>query len=165
MTTVMLDDYRLILRKGSAEEIFPYANIVMVRISRSRSGYTTFIYPDARKPVVIQSTSYSDEGAVIDQSGGYALLVRVLHHHLQEKSQAEFRSGTHPDRLWWSTGIAAILSFTGSVALHYFGFRIFNPYLLALAVSLLAAAIIVVVSAGKLPRNYHPANIPLRFLP
>lgn len=165
MITVVLDDYRLILRKGSSEEIFPYASIVAVRISRSGEGYATYIYPDDRKPVAIHSKSYSEEGTVIDQSGGYSLLVRVLHHHLKEKSQAVFRTGTHPGTIWWVAGIAAMLSFVASICLHYYGFRILNPYLQTLLLSLMAGVIILVSSIRKLPRNYHPANIPIRFLP
>jgi hypothetical protein len=165
MVMVHLDDYRLILRKGSAEEIIPYASIVTVRVSRSKDCYFTYIYPDARKPIVILSKSVSEAGIITDQAGGYSLLVRVLHHHLKEKSEAVFRSGNDPEWLWLWVGVAAIFSFTVSIILHFFGFGLLHPYLQALLVSMLAAVIVIFLSVRKLPRNYHPGNIPLQFLP
>lgn len=165
VTTVSLDDYRLILHKGSAEEIIPYASIVTVRVSKTKDCYCTYLYPDAHKVVIIKSKSVSADGAVIDQSGGYALLIRVLHHHLKEKSQANFRSGNDPEQLWLWVGATAVFSFLVSIFLHYYGLRLINPYMQALLFSLLTGMIVIFISARKLPRNYHPGNIPLQFLP
>lgn len=164
-STILLDDYRLILRKGSAEKIIPYASIVAVRVSRTKDCYCTYIYPDAHKTIVIKSKSFGEDGSVIDQAGGYSLLVRVLHHHLKQKRQAVFRSGNDPEWLWLSVGAAAVFSFLISIFLHYFGLRFINPYMQALLFSLLAGLVVIFISARKLPRNYHPGNIPLQFLP
>jgi hypothetical protein len=165
ITTVSLDDYRLILHKGSVKEIIPYASIVAIRVSRNKDYYYTYIYPDAHQAVFIKSKSVSEDGSIIDQSGGYSLLIRVLHHHLKEKSQAVFRSGNDPERLWLSVGAATVFSFMVSIVLHYFGFRLINPYMQALLFSMFAGMIVIFISARNLPRNYHPGNIPLQFLP
>jgi hypothetical protein len=165
ITTVSLDDYRLILRKGSTEEIIPYASIVTVRVSRTKDFFCTYIYPDARKVVLVKSKSFSEDGSVIDQAGGYALLIRVLHHHLKEKSQATFRSGNDPEQLWLWVGATAVFSFLASIILHYFGLRLINPYMQALLFSVLTGMIVIFMSVRKLPRNYSPGSIPLQFLP
>lgn len=164
-TTVTLDDYRLIVRKGPTEEIIPYASIIAVRINSSGSRFNTHIYPDAHSPVLILSKSVSENGAIVNQSGGYSLLVRVLHHHLERKSKAVFRTGTDLRRLWFWALTIMFVSYLLSITLHYFGFGMLNPYWQTLLLSTIATAVVVAPSAHKLPRNYDPGNIPIQFLP
>jgi hypothetical protein len=52
-----------------------------------------------------------------------------------------------------------------SSVLNYLGFGLLNPYIQALLFSVVAAIIVIFFSVRKLPRNYHPGNIPLQFLP
>ena len=164
--TLRLDDYGFILRKDGKEEVFSYASVLSVRITRSNNHvYTLYIFPDDHKPIVITSRCCDENGALIDQSASYSLFVRVLHHHLKEKSRAVFTAGNSPDRIWQWSGISAFVSFIISITASYGGFSLVNPYMLALILTSLMVATIFLLSANKLPKTYKPTEIPLQFLP
>ena len=116
LVTLRLDDYGFILRKNGKEEIFSYASVLSVRISRTKGHvFKLHIVPDDHDPVVITSRSCSETGALVDQSGAYSLFVRVLHHHLMEKSRAVFTAGNSPNRIWQWAGLSAFVSFIISI--------------------------------------------------
>ena len=164
--TLRLGDYGFILRKDGKEEVFSYASVLSVRITKSNNHvYTLYICADDHKPIVITSRSCDENGALIDQLAAYSLFVRVLHHHLKEKSRAVFTAGNSPDRIWQWAGISAFVSFIISIAASYGGFSLVNPYMLALILTTLMVVTIFLLSANKLPKTYKPTEIPLQFLP
>jgi hypothetical protein len=165
-TTLLLDDYAITRSQGGTNEIISYASITSVRICRpALHVYRVYLVADGHKPVVIPSQSLDDGNKIMDQSAGYALFVRVLHHHLKEKSHAAFTSGGNIDRVWQGALISGVLSFLISIIAGYFGYDIMNAYIQALIFAFLAAIMIVAFGVKKLPRHYNPGDIPLRFLP
>ena len=66
--TLRLGDYGFILRKDGKEEVFSYASVLSVRITKSNNHvYTLYICADDHKPIVITSRSCDENGALIDQ--------------------------------------------------------------------------------------------------
>ena len=166
LTVVILGDYYCTLKTGQKEEIISYASILSVRIAKSSSRiYKMYIQPDAHKPVIINSLSYDKNGKEIDQSREYALLVRVLHHHLREKSTAVFFTGGSSEKIWRLAGISVIISFTICAAADFYGFSPMNPYVESLILSLLGIGVIMGLNAHNMPKPYEPAEIPIQFLP
>jgi hypothetical protein len=165
-TSLLLDDYAITRSIGGAAEVISYASITSVRICRPLPHvYRVHLLADGHKPIVFSSHSVDQDGQPIDQSSGYALFVRVLHHHLKEKSNAVFTSGGNIDRVWQGALISAVLSFLISIIGGYFGYDIMNAYIQALVFAVLAAIMIIAFGVKKLPRHYNPGDIPLRFLP
>jgi len=166
MNVIKLGDYDFSFRKGKSEEFIPYASIFSIRILKiSARTYKMSISARDHKPIVINSLSYDTNGKEVDQSREYALLVRVLHHHLKDKSSSVFSCGGNREKIWFLALISVILSFTLSAAADYFGFRIMNPYAEACILSLFAIAVAMGLNAGNMPKTYEPSEIPLQFLP
>lgn len=166
LTAVVLGDYYCTLKKGQKEEIISYASILSVRITKSSARiYKMFLQPDAHKPIIINSLSYDKNGKEIDQSREYALLVRVMHHHLKEKSAAVFSTGGSGEKIWLLAGISVIISFAICVAADFFGFSVMNPYVESLILSLLGIGVVMGLNAHNMPKPYEPAEIPIQFLP
>jgi hypothetical protein len=165
-TTLLLDDYAITITKDGTPETISYASITSVRICRpSLHIYRVYLLADGHKPLVIRSQSFDETGKQVDQSSGYALFVRVLHHHLKEKSSAVFTSGGNIDRVWQGALVSGVFSFLISIVAGYFGYDLMNAYIQALIFAVLAAIMIVAFGVKKLPRHYKPGDIPLRFLP
>ncbi len=165
-TTIKLSDYDLSLQKGGSEELIPYASIVSVRIFKvSAHSYKIYIYPDDHKPIVIRSMSHDKDGKDIDQSREYALLVRVLHHHLKDKSTAVFSCGGNSEVIWLWTAISIIVSFGVSVVAEYFDFEVLNLYAETCILSFFAIVVVLAINARNFPKTYEPSEIPLQFLP
>ena len=120
---------------------------------------------DGHAEIMVPNWSYSLLGKKENQSGAYLLFVRVLHHHLRNKSQASFKAGKNLNRMGQWALTLALLSFIVSIIADYLGFGLMNPYLESLILSVLTVIIIFVFSVNKLPKTYSPSNIPLQFLP
>jgi hypothetical protein len=162
--SILLEEYDFILQKGIEKESIAYANILSVRITRSGKVYKIHICPDGHRPIVISSLSF-ENGKTVDQFREYALLVRVLHHHLRDKSKAVFSCGGNSEKLWQWIGLSAAFSFVISVIADYWGISLVNPYLQALILTALCGIVVIALNARNLPRNYTPTDIPLQFLP
>ncbi|CAN5533082.1 hypothetical protein BH10BAC4_BH10BAC4_00490 [soil metagenome] len=162
--SILLEEYDFILQKGSEKESIAYANIVSVRITRSGKVFKIHICSDGHRPIVISSRSF-DNGKPVDKFREYALLVRVLHHHLKDKSKAVFSCGGDSDKFWQWIGLSAAFSFIISVIAEYWGLSLVNPYLQAFVLSALGVIVVIALNARNLPRNYSPTHIPLQFLP
>ncbi|HRI79097.1 MAG TPA: hypothetical protein PLR06_06120 [Cyclobacteriaceae bacterium] len=166
VTSIHLGDYSLSLRKGTTEQKIAYANIFMVRMDvNTHSEYSIYLDADGYGQIAIPSWTFTDQGKKESQSSGYSLFVRVLHHHLQDKCRANFKSGKDAGRIGLWAGIGAVLSVVVSFLMDYLGFGWINPPLQALFFSVVAVMLILVFSIKKLPKSYHPSNIPLQFLP
>ncbi len=162
---IRLDDYSFIIRRGSREEVISYASIMTVRMDKSIDHtYKVHLCPDGHDPIVITSHSMS-QGIGEDSGREYALFVRVLHHHLKEKSQAAFTSGGNFNRIWqWAVAMAAI-SLMISLGAEYGGFSLMNVYAQALILTTLTILMLFAFKVNKLPKTYSPTNIPLQYLP
>ncbi|CAN5205558.1 hypothetical protein BH09BAC3_BH09BAC3_03480 [soil metagenome] len=166
LTVVTLADYYFTIKKGQSEENISYASILSVRIARSSSSaYRMYIQPDNHKPVVINSISYDKNGKDTDQSREYGLLVRVLHHHLKDKSSAVFSTGGSSEKIWFLAAISVIMSFAICVAADFLGFTVLNAYADSFILSITAIAVVLALNARNLPKTYEPVEIPLQFLP
>ncbi|MEJ0054225.1 MAG: hypothetical protein WDN75_00395 [Bacteroidota bacterium] len=165
-TSIVLRDYDFTFRKGKEVEVISYANIVAVRISRtSGKNFRMYLYPDDHSPLVIPAVSFSENGKPMDQSREYAMLVRVLHHHLKDKSKAVFSSGGNSDKIWQWAAVSAVFSFIISIIADYLGFGLMNVYIQASVLTLMAVTVVVALNARNLPKTYQPTDIPLQFLP
>jgi hypothetical protein len=162
--SITLDDYGFSLCEGGREEKISYANIVAVRISR-QPNHRVFLYPDESRTITISSLSWDTDGKQRDQSREYTLFVRVLHHHLKDKSPAVFTSGGNASKIWKLAGICALFCFLGSVIVDYLGFGLFNPYTQALILALISFLVVILSSIRNFPKTYTPTDIPLQFLP
>jgi hypothetical protein len=163
--SIVLRDYDFTFRRGKEAEAISYVNIFAVRISKiSGKNFRIHLYPDGHNPLVIPSFSFAD-GKQIDQSREYAMLVRVLHHHLKDKSKAVFSCGGNGDKIWQWAVISAIFSFAISIIADYLGFGLVNVYVQAFVLTLLAIIMIIALNAGNMPKTYQPTDIPLQFLP
>jgi hypothetical protein len=163
---VELDDYTLTLHGPGRKEVVPYAGIVAVRICKQQNhSYRIFLYPDANGPIVISSLSWDGDGVPRDQSREYALFVRVLHHHLKDKSPAVFTSGGDAAKIW-KLGIAsAALSLMVVVAINYLSLGLAIPYVQALFFAAMVFLMVIAFSIRNFPKSYVPTDIPLHFLP
>ena len=165
-TKINLGEYSLTLRKGDEEQKIAYANVISVRIDMAvHAAYKIHLDVDGYGHVIIPSWTFGRQGKKEYQSSAYSLFVRVLHHHLKDKSQAIFKSGKDASRIWLWAGIGAGLSWMISFVLNYLGFGLMNPYVQSLIFSAAAVILIFVFSIKKLPKTYNPSEIPLQFLP
>jgi hypothetical protein len=164
--SIALDDYGFTLCHHGHEQVISYASIVAVRIARlANNDYRLFLYPDDSPTVTISSLSRALDGQQIDQSREYTLFVRVLHHHLKDKSSAVFTSGGNAAKVWTIAAISAVSSLLLSVIADYLGFELWNPYLQAAVIASCAFFVAFAFSIRNLPKNYTPTDIPLQFLP
>ena len=163
--SIVLRDFDFTFRRGKGAEVISYVNIFAVRISKiSSKNFRIHLYPDDHDPIVIPSFSFSD-GKQISQSREYAMLVRVLHHHLKDKSRAVFSCGGNGDKIWQWAVVSAIFSFAISIIADYLGFSLMNVYVQSAILTLLAIIMVFALNAGNMPKTYQPTDIPLQFLP
>ncbi|NOT75577.1 MAG: hypothetical protein HOP08_11655 [Cyclobacteriaceae bacterium] len=163
---LVLGDYSLIFRKGETEEVIAYANILSLRINKlSGKVYRMHLYPDGHRPIIISNQCFDKSGKLVDQSREYSLLVRVLHHHLKDKSKSVFSCGGNSEKIWQLIGISTIFFFLGSLLANYWSISLFNPYIQGSVLSGVAAAIIITLNARNLPKTYQPTEVPIQFLP
>ncbi len=163
--TIRLDDYSFVVRENNSEQTISYASVVEVRMSRSRQEFRMRVLLDSDGVIDVSSISYPESGKAVDQSTGYALFARVLHHHLAGRSRAAFTCGGSRENIIKSVGVIVILTLVCSLALDYYGFSLMNPYLQAVVLAPLIFISALIVKLVELPKNYDPAQIPLQFLP
>lgn len=166
LTTIRLDEYGMTIQAAGKEQIISYAKVITIMINKgSEDLCKVTIYAEDHDPICLTNWSFSEEGKKENQSGAYALFVRVLHHHLKDKSKAVFKAGRNMERIWIWSALAVIIAFATSVTADYFGFSLLNPYIQTLILSALLLIIILIFSMSRMPKTYNPGNIPLQFLP
>jgi hypothetical protein len=126
--------------------------------------YHVYLQADGYRPIEITSKGISADSSE-DKSREYALFVRVLHHHLKEKSQAAFRSGGNFTHFWQWVAAIAVLSLVVSMSAEYAGISLMNAYIQALIIASFTIIVLFVLKGNKLPKAYSPTNIPLQYLP
>lgn len=164
-TTILLSEYNLTVRQGKQETVIPYAGINEVIINRGADKvYKTYLQPDDGKPLVVTNKYYTEREAE-DRSRAYSTFIRVLHFHLKDKSKAHFTSGSRKAHIgWWILG-AVTISFVLALLLDFVSKSIFSVAVDTVALSVLLVVIVLSFKLGRLPKSYHPTDIPLEFLP
>lgn len=163
--TAVLTDYNLIIQSDGRDQIIPYANILSIRLCKSKRKYRAYIYPDGGSPIIITNLFYLLGNEYEDRSHQYATFIRILHFHLKDKSTAEYICGKNlKNLLIWACG-AVVVVFMVSFLLEFLQMNPVNSIILAVGLSVLAIALIVVFNWGRFPNIYRPENIPLQFLP
>ncbi|TXH25571.1 MAG: hypothetical protein E6Q96_08995 [Cyclobacteriaceae bacterium] len=163
--TVSLTDYNLIIQTGDQIRSIPYANIVSVRLCRSRNRFTAIVQPDGQPSITISNQFYLSGREYEDRSRQYATFVRILHFHLKDKSTPEYVCGKHLHRLITWACILVVLSFAVAFVLDYFNQNPFSTWGLALLISGVMLLILTATSWGRFPNIYKPDQIPFQFLP
>jgi len=163
--TAVLTDYNLTIQSDGREQIIPYANILSIRLCKAKNKYRAYIYPDGGSPITITNQFYLSGSEHEDRSSQYATFIRILHFHLKDKSTAEYMCGENlKNLLTWACG-AVVVVFIVSFLLEFLQMNPVNSIILAVGLSFLAIALIVVFNWGRFPNIYRPENIPLQFLP
>lgn len=162
--TILLNEYNMTVRSSGQEEVFPYSQIVAVRLDRSERHFKTMLITEGGRILTITNKSYSEGRVYQDQSRPYTTFVRILHFHLKDKSRAVFTSGSK-NKLWMSALLSVLIAFVISFTVEYFGLGLVNPYVQAAVLAAMAGIVILALNMGKWPRHYNPADIPLEFLP
>lgn len=163
--TVILSDYALTIQSEGYEKVIPYANIISVRLCKSKSKYEAIITPDGLDPIIVTNYYYLSNREREDRSRHYATFVRVLHFHLKDKSTAEYICGNNLSNLLIWACLSVVVAFLVSFTLDFFQASPINSNLLAVALSFLFIAFLVSVNWGHFPNIYKPENIPMQFLP
>lgn len=165
-TTILLSEYNLILKCGKQERVIPYASIIEVNLSKGREKiFKTSLRPDGENPVVITNQYFQSAGTAEDRSRAYSTFIRVLHFHLKDKSKAIFTSGNRTFRIGFQIVSITVAAFVISFAADFFGFRLFDPLIQAFGLTFLFGILFILSGFATWPRNYHPSDIPMEFLP
>jgi len=161
-TRIRLGDYDFEVKQNDRVESISYASVFSVRMNRERDHvYCLYVHSDGKRPIEITSLAASGQQA----NQEYSMFVRVLHHHLMEKSRATFLSGCNRGILVNRVLLVGLISVVISLTAHAAGFSWMNPILQAMLAMLLTGTVFLLFSLRNLPREYVPAEIPLQYLP
>jgi ribose/xylose/arabinose/galactoside ABC-type transport system permease subunit len=164
--SIRLDEYSFVYRRGLEEEVISYAGIVAVRINKSLDKtYRLHLYPDGRDPIMVTSHSSAVSPGTPDESREYALFVRVLHHHLKEKSHATFCVGSSNMRFRILLAVLSLGLFGAWAAAANGGIIVSISYLQAIIFTLVSGALFFVLGLKRLSKTYSPTDIPIQYLP
>lgn len=165
-TTIVLSEYNFTVKCGKQERTIPYASIVQVNLLRDRDKtFRVSLRPDGEKPVIITNQYFQSAGTAEDRSRAYATFVRVLHFHLKDKSKATFTSGSRTFRIGYQIAVIAVVSFVVSFLADFYGFRLVDPIVQGIVLSILLGIVFITSGFTAWPRTYHPSEIPMEFLP
>jgi hypothetical protein len=165
-TTVILSEYNFTLKCGKDERIIPYASIVQVNLTKARDKvFKASLRPDGEKTIVITNRYFQSAGAAEDRSRAYSTFIRVLHFHLKDKSKARFTSGNRSFRIGFGVVAIAFISFVMSFLADFYGFRLLDPVVQGVLLTVLLAVVFVTAGFTTWPRTYYPTEIPMEFLP
>lgn len=163
--TAILTDYNLIIQTGEQERKIPYANIMAVRLIRSRKRFAIIIQPDGQAQFIISNLFVVSNRAWEERSDQYAAFVRLLHLHLKEKSVTEYMCGKQLHKLIaWACALV-VVSFAATFVLDYLQLISVNAIGLAVFISCGVLLTLVIANWGRFPNIYNPDRIPFRFLP
>lgn len=163
---IVLEEYGFTIREMDRQRNISYASVVELRMCKGSGGeFRLIILTDNDGAVGVSSVSHTGPNERTDQSKGYTLFVRVLHHHLKEKGHTVFTCGGTKDRLWKGLGTVMVVSLILSIGLNFWGFSLVNPYLQAVFLAPPLFGIALMIRVVEFPKNYDPADIPIQFLP
>src|SRR5438874_2441 len=91
--TILLQGDRLLVQFREREESFSYNRVLSVKLTKSKpSHFALELMFDKGRSVLITNKYFLSNKECEDRSCAYDTFVRVLHFHLQEKSQAKYYS-------------------------------------------------------------------------
>jgi hypothetical protein len=163
--TAILTEYNLTIQCDGHERVIPYANILTVRLSKSKTRFKLIIKPDGQEPIIITNQFYLSSREREDRARQYSTFIRILHFHLKDKSTTEYTCGTNIKNLLIWACSAVVVAFIFSFVLEFLQMSPINSNMLAVSLSLVAIGFIIFLNWGRLPNVYSPENIPLQFLP
>lgn len=152
-----------------AKYTIPYKDINGVWLNKPGGictcrAYSCTLNIKDKKPLFISSKNYDEKGNTLEQSNHYNSFVRVLHHHLQTKSKAEYKFGVQP--MQYLLRVCMVIAILAGFILSSLYLNI-NQYLLigTALVSLFGTVCGVNFCITNFPKGYTPENIPLKLLP
>jgi hypothetical protein len=163
--TAILTEYNLTIQCEGQERVVPYANILTVRLCKSKTRFKAVIQPDGQAPIIITNQFYLSNREREDRARQYTTFIRILHFHLKEKSTAEYSCGANIKSLLIWACSAVVVAFIFSFVLEFLRMSPINTNMLAVSLSSIAIGFIFFLNWGRLPNVYSPENIPLQFLP
>ena len=163
--TAILTEYNLTLQSEGQERVIPYANILTVRLCKSKSRFKAVIQPDGQQPIIITNQFYLSSREREDRSRQYSTFIRILHFHMKDKSTAEYTCGKNLKNLLIWACSAVLVAFIFSFVLEFLQMNPVNSNMLAVGLSILSIVLIIFLNWGRLPNVYRPEDIPLQFLP
>lgn len=163
--TAILTEYNLTIQSEGQERVIPYANILTVRLCKSKNRFKAVIQPDGQQPIIITNQFYLSNHEHEDRSRQYTTFIRILHFHMKDKSTAEYTCGKNIKSLLVWACSAVVVAFILSFVLEFLQMNPINSNMLAVCLSLFAIVLIVFLNWGRLPNVYRPEEIPLQFLP
>lgn len=159
--TIKLTESALVLNVKGIDESFPYSMIEKIEISKqSGNNCAITIITNNSRSYTIFNRNESADGLVHDNSTGYSMFVRVLHHHLRTKSKVKFTCKRYFHISLWQKILVAVLLLGVS---YFFG----NPasHLLLFALSLSILPLMLILEKIPFVNEYKPDEIPLDFFP
>lgn len=164
-TTIHLQTYDMEVSSESIGHVIPYADVVEIRLNRSKKIYSIELRTLNFGTIRITSQSFGPTGKLVDQSRVYLTFTRVLHMHLLEKSKAHYFTGSNLSKLIFRTSFWAIVVSLFFVIEEYFNFLPGNPLLTSLLIFLTGTLLLFGSRLNRWPTPYNPTNIPLHMLP
>jgi len=164
--TVSLSEYNLTFQTSQEENAIPYSMIVEVKLIReSNKKFKTVLVLNNGRTYTIFNHSFIPDNKREDRSRAYSTFIRVLHFHLKDKSRAVFISGNPARRTWNQMAFSVMTSFLISFTAEFFGLSLVNPVIQAIVLIVMIGIVILAMNMGRWPKQYHPTDIPLEFLP
>jgi hypothetical protein len=164
--TALLNEYTITFRTSKEENAIPYSMIVEVKLMReSDKIFETVLELNNGRTYAIANYSFNPDKKTEDLSRAYTTFIRVLHFHLKDKSKATFTSGNPARKTWNQVTLSIIISFLISFTAEFFGVSLVNPIIQAVVLIVMMGIVILAINMGRWPRQYHPTDIPLEFLP
>lgn len=164
-TTIVLNEYALVLQKSGEEKVIPYPNIQSVYLrKKGRKFFTVLKSVDGAEERIGNWFHFSkSEGE--DRSVQYTSFVRILHTHLRQKSAAYYICGNSLPNILFLACASVILSFLFSFTIDAIGLIPVNTNVLSLLLSVVSLSIVTMYNWDNFPNVYKPENIPVKYLP
>lgn len=157
------------LYHDGAKYTVPYSNINSIWLNKpggllNLGEFSCTININDQKPIYIADKNYDAYGFIKHQPNNYNSFIRVLHHHLQDKSNVKYKFGSKP--LQYVLRLIIITAIVFTCFLPY-GFLDVNQYtlIIPILVAFTVGAFSLKFLLNEYPKCYMPDSIPLNLLP
>jgi hypothetical protein len=164
-TTIILNDYAMVLQKIGEERVIPYSNIQSVSLRKKGKKFFTVLKCIDGTEEHISNWFYLSHTQGEDRSAQYTPFVRILHTYLRKKSAAYYVCGSSLSTILFLACAAVIVSFLFSFAIDAFDLSPINTNVLSLLLSVVSLSIVTISNWDNFPNVYKPENIPVKYLP
>lgn len=160
-----LNEYTFQVVEGEEKTDLPYSFIKEVRLLKFRDHYCTKLFPEIGAPIIINNYTITADGEKQDQSRLYNTFVRVLHMHLESKSNANYIAQSKSRNLLLSLVVSIVIILSLIFASNHIGYlTLYLPLAMFAFIVFIVASYIIYSNLG-LTEKYQPNNIPLELLP